>query len=116
MKTILNEDVVWSRYELGIDFFEEYLEYFRSHSGEIYAKLTQALDKKDMVEVARFAHDLKGLCFNLGLERFAAHLKAMETLSAEGAVDALQSHLNELPELSKQAMLALETYRDKQEC
>jgi len=115
MKQILNQDVIWSRYELGTDFFNEYLVYFEEHADKIYKALNTQFQAREFEEMARSAHDLKGLCFNLGLEAYAEHLIMIERLAYNEVVEVLPAHIEQLPGLTKQAIAALVDYRTAQE-
>ena len=110
----LNKEIVWARYELGEDFFEEYIQYFKAHADETQLALDRAFAGAEMEKIAACAHDLKGLCFNLGLEKFAAHLASIEKLSAAGVSDRLQLGIKEVASLSDEGICALEAYRDEQ--
>lgn len=111
---VLNEQVTSSRYELGADFFDEYIDVFTSEAEQTSSELAELLDSGDFPNLAKRAHDLKGLCFNLGLERFAAHLKSMENMAKQSDRAGLSDAVAALEGLRKQAVEALTNYRDAQ--
>lgn len=111
---VLNEQVTASRYELGADFFDEYIQVFTDDAEQTSSELAQLLESGDFSNLAKRAHDLKGLCFNLGLERFAAHLKSMENMAKQSDRAGLADAVAALDGLRTQAVEALVNYRDAQ--
>ncbi|MDT8445519.1 MAG: Hpt domain-containing protein [bacterium] len=111
---LLNEEVTVSRYELGLDFFNEYIEVFTSEAQQTCSELAELFEAANYEQLVRRAHDLKGLCFNLGLERFAAHLKSMENLGKASDREGLSTAVAALEDLKTEAVAALIAYRDAQ--
>jgi len=111
---VLIDEVIYARWELGEDFFDEYLEYFTATSGEVKADLQTSFVAKQMDALESRAHDLKGLCSNLGLARYTKHLALMEKWARESERPSLEKALARMDSLTAEAIAALKAYKAKQ--
>ncbi|OGH01957.1 MAG: hypothetical protein A2600_04420 [Candidatus Lambdaproteobacteria bacterium RIFOXYD1_FULL_56_27] len=111
---LLNEEVTWARYELGEDFFEEYIQFFGQTALEVHQDLVGLLGSKNSPAIASKAHDLKGLCLNLGLEIFGKQLKAVERAAVEQDWALVKGLLAQFPKLREESVAALVEFKLRQ--
>ena len=111
---ILLETVIYARWELGEDFFDECLAYFTQTSALVSQELWHAFEEQNWEQFMAKAHDLKGLCSNLGLARFAKHLALMENLAQTNEIPSLKIALARLNNLAEEAISALKDYKASQ--
>lgn len=111
---LLNEEVTWARYELGEDFFEEYIQFFGQTATEVHRDLLALLAAKNSPAIAAKAHDLKGLCLNLGLELFGRQLKLVEQAANEQDWVLVKGLLAHFPKMREDSVAALVEYKKRQ--
>ena len=79
---LIDIEVVKSRQELGLDFWESLLVMLASEAPKTLKVLQENLDRNDYINLSANAHKLKGMAANLGAEK----LRSLNLKLEEGAI------------------------------
>jgi PAS domain S-box-containing protein len=98
------------RLEGDQDFLRELLQIFRADSATSLMKVREALALKDLAEVSRAAHTLKGMLKNLSMNAAAEVAAALETAARNGARAEAETLLERLDRSLAGIMPEVETH------
>jgi len=109
-ETEWNVKELLERLEGDKDFFRELLQIFRDDSQANLLKAREALARKDLAELSRAGHTLKGMLRNLSMNVAAETAAALETAARLGAQGEAEALLEQLEHSLAEIMPEVETH------
>ena len=82
--SFVNMSDLMDRVDNDRELLQELFELLRAEFPRLQIELQEATSSKNMWQVAKTAHTLKGMLANLSIERAAAAVETLENMAAEG--------------------------------